>query len=208
MDGGFIMSMAFADLTYTPFAEQWFHDGNGRLRLIRPLRPQDGNVFGHFLEALSPQTRQWFAPHPLDTATAMQLAANPQPDQVLRLVILDRSGGEQEGAILGYLILQMGLAPHEVARFEPYAIDYQPALCVSLAPVVAEGWQAQGLGAPLMRHGLHLCRELGRQAVILMGGVQEGNSRAVHFYLRHGFHRLDSFEWPTGVMNDDMIRWL
>ena len=56
--------------------------------------------------------------------------------------------------------------------------------------------------------GLHLCRELGRQAVILMGGVQDNNRMAVRFYLRHGFHRLDSFEWPEGVLNDDMIRWL
>ena len=41
-----------------------------------------------------------------------------------------------------------------------------------------------------------------------MGGVQDNNRMAVRFYLRHGFHRLDSFEWPEGVLNDDMIRWL
>lgn len=208
MDGGFIMSMAFADLTYTPFAEQWFHDGNGRLRLIRPLRPQDGNVFGHFLEALSPQTRQWFAPS-TRYRHGNALAANPQPDQVLRLVILDRSGGEQEGAILGYLILQMGLAPHEVARFE--ALCHRlPARLVRLARACG-GRGVAGSGTRRAADATRpapLSGELGRQAVILMGGVQEGNRRAVHFYLRHGFHRLDSFEWPTGVMNDDMIRWL
>ena len=202
------MSLVFADLTYTPFAEQWFTDGEGRLRLIRPLRPRDGDAFAHFLSGLSEQTRQWFAPHPLTGEMAFILSATQEPDKVLRLVIVDRSGLGAEGPILGYLILQMGLALHEVERFAPYALDYEPALCVSLAPVVAEGWQSMGLGAPLLRHGLHLCRELGRQAVILMGGVQENNRRAVHFYQRHGFHRLGSFEWPTGVMNDDMIRWL
>ena len=202
------MSLVFADLTYTPFAEQWFTDGEGRLRLIRPLRPRDGDAFARFLSGLSEQTRQWFAPHPLTGEMAFILSATQEPEKVLRLVIIDRSGAEGDGPILGYLILQMGLAPHEVERFAPYGLEYDPALCVCLAPVVAEGWQSMGLGSPLLRHGLRLSQALGRQAVILMGGVQENNRRAVHFYQRHGFHRLGSFEWPTGVMNDDMIRWL
>ena len=153
------MSLSFADLTHNPFAEAWFADSHGRMRLIRPLRPRDGERFSRFLSSLSSDTRRF-------------------------------------------------LAPHEVARFAHYGIEYDPALCASLAPVVAEGWQSQGLGAPLLKQGVHLCRELGRQAVVLMGGVQDANRRAVHFYLRHGFHRLDSFEWPHGVLNDDMIRWL
>ena len=200
------MSLSFADLTHNPFAEAWFADSHGRMRLIRPLRPRDGERFSHFLSSLSSDTRRFFAPHGLEWQDGQQLVAELDPSQVLRLLLLDKSGPGEE--VLGYLILQMGLAPHEVARFAHYGIEYDPALCASLAPVVAEGWQSQGLGAPLLKQGLHLCRELGRQAVVLMGGVQDANRRAVHFYLRHGFHRLDSFEWPHGVLNDDMIRWL
>ena len=200
------MSLPFADLTYTPFAEAWFCDSHGRWRLIRPLRPRDETRFAQFLTGLSQQTQRYFAPHGLEWQHGQQLVAELDPSQTLRLLLLDKSGDEE--IVLGYLILQMGLAPHEQERFNRYGIEYDPALCVSLAPVIAEGWQSQGLGAPLLKQGLHLCRELGRQAVVLMGGMQDANRRAVHFYLRHGFHRLDSFEWPQGVLNDDMIRWL
>lgn len=58
----------------------------------------------------------------------------------------------------------------------------------------AEAWQFQGLGVSLLKQVLYWCRELGRQAVVLMGGVQDANCCAVHVYLRHGFHRLDSVE--------------
>ncbi len=200
------MSLSFADLTYNPLAESWFQDSHGRARLIRPLRPRDGEGFSRFLSELSSDTRRFFAPHGLEWQDGQQLIAELDPHQVLRLVLLDKSSEQEQ--VLGYLILQMGLAPHEVERFSRYGIEYDPVLCVSLAPVVAEGWQSQGLGAPLLKQGLHLCRELGRQAVVLMGGVQDANRRAVNFYLHHGFHRLDSFEWPHGILNDDMIRWL
>ncbi len=200
------MSLAFADLTHNPFAEYWFADSHGRMRLIRPLRPRDGERFSRFLSALSRDTRRFFAPHGLEWQDGQQLVAELDPSQVLRLLLLDKSGPEEE--VLGYLILQMGLAAHEAERFACYGIEYDPELCVSLAPVVAEGWQSQRLPAPLLKQALHLRRELRRHAVILTGGVQAANRRAVHFYSRHGFHRLGSFEWPQGVLNDDMIRWL
>ena len=43
------MSLPFADLTYTPFAEAWFCDSHGRLRLIRPFRPRDETRFAQIL---------------------------------------------------------------------------------------------------------------------------------------------------------------
>ena len=200
------MSLPFADLTYNPFAEFWFSDSHGRSRLIRPLRPRDADAFSFFLSHLTEKTRHFFEPHPLTWAEGQQLALESDPADCLRLVLIDIRLPQQP--ILGYLVLQMGLRDYEQERFDRYGIEYDPRLCVSLAPVIAEGWRAQGLGAPLLKQGLHLCRELGRQAVILMGGVQDNNRMAVRFYLRHGFHRLDSFEWPQGVLNDDMIRWL
>lgn len=67
------------------------------------------------------------------------------------LLLLDKSGDEE--IVLGYLILQMGLAPHEQERFNRYGIEYDPALlCARCAPVIAEGWQS-GLGTPAAQAG-------------------------------------------------------
>jgi len=195
--------LSFADITYHPGAERWFTDEQGQACLIRPLRPQDGPALTALLTGLSETSRKQFGPHPLDGATAHALCANLDPHQSLHLVMV-----APDGHFLAYLVLRMTLADYELERFLRYSLDLDEVPAASLAPVVAEGHQSRGYGKQMLHFGVDLCRALGRQAIILMGGVQMQNQRAVRFYLGAGFRRLGGFEYPAGQRNDDMIRWL
>ena len=74
----------------------------------------------------------------------------------------------------------------------------------TLAPSVADAYQSQGLGSLMMQHLLGLLPRLGRQRMLLWGGVRADNPRAVHFYTKFGFQRVGDFE-AGGTNNYDMI---
>lgn len=198
-----MMRLSLVDLHFHPALERWVVDRQGRHCLIRPLRPQDGPALTQLLTGLSPASRSQFGPHPLDAATAHHLCQHRQPERWMHLVML-----APDGQMLAYLVLRMYLEWYEVERFAGYSLDLAEVPVASLAPVVAEGHQEQGHGSQMLRYGIELCRALDYQAILLMGGVQMANQRAVRFYLKGGFRRLGGFEYPAGQRNDDMIRWL
>jgi ribosomal protein S18 acetylase RimI-like enzyme len=56
-----------------------------------------------------------------------------------------------------------------------------------------------------MNHVIDSARQLGRRYVVLSGGVQVTNERAVHVYQRLGFRPSGTFEYPGGCWNADML---
>ena len=48
-------------------------------------------------------------------------------------------------------------------------------------------------------------RQLGRTRMVLWGGTQATNDRAIHFYQKHGFRTVGEFQEPPGFNNYDMI---
>ncbi|MBL8095356.1 MAG: GNAT family N-acetyltransferase, partial [Anaerolineales bacterium] len=70
---------------------------------------------------------------------------------------------------------------------------------------VADGYQSVGLGGQVLAHVLDLARQLTRRHVVLLGGTQATNARAIHFYEKHGFRTIGSFEEPAGADNFDMV---
>jgi ribosomal protein S18 acetylase RimI-like enzyme len=56
----------------------------------------------------------------------------------------------------------------------------------------------------VLRHVFRLARGLGRTRVVLLGGTQATNARAIHYYRKHGFEDCGGFEAPAGVWNIDM----
>ena len=75
----------------------------------------------------------------------------------------------------------------------------------TLAPSVADDYQSKGLGSVLMRRLVEIAREIGRTRMVLWGGTQATNDRAVHFYHKHGFTTVGEFQEPPGFNNYDMI---
>lgn len=176
---------------------------NGEFIRFRPLQAEDGEALGDYFEGLSAETRRRYGPHLLDRPTARQLCAAIDPAQVLRMVAV-RASGE----IIAYYILVMGITEHEQARYEAAHLPLDPLLDCTAAPSVADTYQNQGLGTPLMLHLIELARTLGRRWMVLMGGTQMTNTRAIRFYEKCGFEVIGQFEYPEGVWNQDMRRIL
>jgi GNAT superfamily N-acetyltransferase len=70
---------------------------------------------------------------------------------------------------------------------------------------VADAFQNQGVGSLLMARLIQIARRLGCKRMVLLGGTQAANHRAVHFYQKHGFRTVGTFEWPAGCDNYDML---
>ena len=52
---------------------------------------------------------------------------------------------------------------------------------------------------------LQVAREHGRRRLVLLGGTQATNERAMHFYRKLGFRTVGTFEHPRGAQNYDML---
>lgn len=86
---------------------------------------------GRYFEGLSAETRRRFGPHPLDLATAAHLCATLNPAEYLRFVAF------HQAEIVAYFILQLGITPHEAARYAARNLPLDPNTTATLAPSVA-----------------------------------------------------------------------
>ena len=99
----------------------------------------------------------------------------------------------------------LGVGEDDVARYSQVGILLQSATDCTLAPSIADAYLNKGTGSIVMQHVLETARRLGKQRMVLMGGVQATNDRAKHFYEKHGFRWVGDFESPSGFNNHDMI---
>jgi len=176
---------------------------NGLELFLRPLRTDDQEALAAYFEGLSNETRRRYGPHPFDRETASKLCAMIDHDRDIRFVAFT-----PEGQIVGYMILSREIARGDRHRHRSQLTE---GACASLAPSIADAYQDQGVGSQMAQHVLSSAVDLGLQQVILMGGVQDSNERAYHFYEKLGFQWVCSF-WTgkdeTRMLNHAMIRFL
>ena len=65
---------------------------NGQEVLLRPLRSDDASILGAYFLSLSQETRNLFAPHPFDQATAEMLCAQINSMREMRLLAIVKEG--------------------------------------------------------------------------------------------------------------------
>lgn len=176
---------------------------SGQRVVFRPLAAADAALLGSYFVALSAETRRRFGPHPLDQPTAARLCATIDVTHALRIVATIPAAGRE--TIIGYCILLLGVTDHERARYAQWQIALDTARDCTVAPSVADAYQNQGIGGPLLRHTIDVARRLGRRRVVLLGGTQATNGRAIHVYQRQGFRTVGSFCYPDGMLNYDML---
>jgi GNAT superfamily N-acetyltransferase len=170
---------------------------------FRPVQPGDVQILGDYFLSLSADTKRRYGPHPFDRATAEQLCATTDPADTLRMVATVQDG--QAERVIAYIILILNVREDDVKRYEKLNIPLNAATDCTLAPSVADVYQSKGLGSVLMVQLKQFARQLGRQRVVLWGGTQATNDRAIHFYHKHGFRTVGDFEEPPGFNNHDMI---
>jgi len=154
---------------------------------LRPLRGSDASNFADFLRNLGPETRARFGPHPLDESTAHALCAAQPEAQIQRLVLCEKQ------AIVGYFILDFTPTEAEQQRYQQAGIGLNFQLEPRFAPCIADHYQNQGLASLAMAELISYCQQQGLKSLVLMGGTQASNLRAIHFYKKAGFAEIGRF---------------
>ena len=174
---------------------------SGQRLVFRPLKSDDSDLLAGYFKSLSPSTRKLYGPHPFTSEQAKKLCAGIDCQQVIRLVAV--TDNIQQPEIVAYFILGFTLSNADKERYRVRGMNLDQASVCTIAPSVADAYQNRRLGSIVMNRTLALARNLGKNQVILQGGVQAANSRAVHFYRKLGFRKVGSFS--TTIENYDMI---
>jgi ribosomal protein S18 acetylase RimI-like enzyme len=135
---------------------------NGARLEVRLLQATDIPALRRFNAELSPATRSLFLPHAYDAVTLARYVERNQAG-------LDR-------------IYVLGLGSDVVGYFFLWEFD-QPVPLLGLG--LAEAWQGQGLGEPMLRRLIADARAAGRDGVELT--TVTTNARAFALYRRVGF---------------------
>lgn len=162
---------------------------------LRPLKSRDRVLLGQYFEQLGAETRRRFGPHPLTTDYADALCTSPETD-CHRLVLCTAN------RICGYVILDLRTYPEDYQRYQSYGIELCAGLDAMLAPSVADDLQGKGLASQMMPCLFDFARQLQVRNLILMGGTQQGNDKAIRLYKTAGFIEVGQF--VTQLLNYDM----
>ena len=155
-----------------------------------------------YLGGLSPLSRSRFAPHSFDWDFIKEIRLeNDHPLKRFVAVPADQSN------IVAYILLLPGLEPGDLSRYKRRGQHIKPETSASFAPSVAEDWQGSGLAISLSNYVETVAFDLGIRELVLWGGVQATNHRAIHFYEKIGYQRKGNFYF-NGMDNIDMSKTL
>lgn len=162
--------------------------------------PEDVEALVQYFNQLSEETKQYFAPHPFDVDTITAICRGSYKDYNAFVCI-------RNGLIIAYAVVKNTPTARELDRFAKYPIGLNVEKDYILAPSVADAFQSQGIGSIVLDFVESELRKLSAEKVILWGGVQLRNKRAVRYYLKHGFKTLGEFSY-NGLDNLDMVKYL
>jgi ribosomal protein S18 acetylase RimI-like enzyme len=174
---------------------------NGQKVQVRLLQDTDINNLFNYLSSLSAETRSRFGPHPFDKQTVEFICTTV--DDVMRYVAIDQSNGE----IIAYMLFKQGMIYWDDKRYAERNQHFNYSTVVTFAPSVADAFQSSGLGSAMYDEIEKELKAKGIQYIILWGGVQATNERAVNFYKKFGYELKGSF-WHDEKDNLDMVKQL
>lgn len=147
--------------------------------------------------------------HHLTRATAKRLQPHPyHKDDVITFHALPEHEAwiavdEATNKIVAYTVLKKGYLHHDYPRLQQYGVDIFYDDCYTIAPSVTDEWQSEGVGQLLFNYVLDELKNREVKQLLLWGGVQTDNIKAVRFYQKNGFRSLGHFQYNG--LNEDMI---
>lgn len=165
--------------------------------VLRRMQLDDIGLATEYFSSLSQETRMRFGPHGFDSASLHAVLS--EGSSHIGYIALDASNAR----IIAYAIVRLGLLPHDIPRLQAYGWQPNPASDATYAPSVADEYQGMGLGTRLFHFIREDLQPMGIERIILWGGVQASNERALHYYRKLGFQTLGAFEYHG--MNMDMV---
>ncbi len=170
---------------------------NNKQILIRKLTETDFDNLFNYLQLLSDVTKNRFGPHKFDKQTFADLFSN---NNHWGFIAIDMSSKR----IVAYAIVKVGYLEHDAERLRSYGLELSHQTDCTFAPSVADDWQSSGLGNQLFQFILSELKSKSTiRRMILWGGVQTTNQKAVNYYQHNGFQILGTFHY--NVDNYDMI---
>lgn len=175
---------------------------NGTRVEIRLLQNKDSeNLFEYFDKRFSEESKSRFGPHPFDKGTINNICQHPN-GEITRYVAVD----EKEN-IIAYMLIKQGMIDWDKKRYAVRHQSFDHYSSVTFAPSVADAWQSSGVGSLMNTIIEKDLRKRNIQYIILWGGVQATNEKAVNFYKKLGYQCIASF-WHGGKDNHDMVKQL
>ena len=65
----------------------------------------------------------------------------------------------------------------------------------TIAPSVADHYQSKGIGSKMLQFVIDDIKAKGAKRLVLWGGVQKTNVKAIRFYSKFGFNTLGEFDY-------------
>jgi len=154
----------------------------------------------HYLNNLGEEAKRRFGPHTFSRQGIIDFYTN----HPLHHGYVALSGGS---SIVAYCTLRMGYLPADRPRLQTYNLKLQENTVATYAPSVADGWQGKGLATAMLRHLMQLCKsQKNVHNLLLWGGVQATNHKAIAFYQKNGFKVIGQFEY-NGPNLDMMLQF-
>jgi len=162
---------------------------NGKSIFFKKVDCADYTQLINYFDKLSPETTKRFGPHKFDKQTLIDLFERSQ--NYNGYIAVDTLTSE----IIAYSILKTGYLEHDRLRFESYGLTLHGITDYTYAPSVADAWQSLGVGSLLFDFVLSDIKSIQVKRVLLWGGVQCENHKAVNFYFKKGFNIVGVFEY-------------
>lgn len=170
---------------------------NNRQVRLRRLGAEDFDKLVDYFMHLSAATIKRYGPHKFDKESVIEIYKHS--DEYAGYNAQDIETSE----IIAYSVIKMGYLEHDGSRLRSYGLMPDETTDCTFAPSVADQWQSQGVGNALFNFLLQDLKEKGIRRIILWGGVQSDNLKAVNYYTKNGFKKVGNFE--HNGPNDDMI---
>lgn len=169
---------------------------------IRSLMQSDKTSLYNYLQNLSPESRSRFGPHSFDRTTIDNIFEKPDND-IFRFIATDESAHDT----VAYMLIKKGMIEEDRQRYEQRNQTYPKDSTVTFAPSVADDWQSSGLGTAMLNFIENELKSKGIRHILLWGGVQASNTKAVHYYKKNGYQFISTF-WHNDMENYDMVKAL
>ncbi len=154
---------------------------------LRRLNSSDLDNLLYYLENLSTESKKSFGPHQFDKQSVIDFYESPDIHWGYVALTIDTN------EIVAYSIIKMGYLESDYNRYLSYGIKLDSKVDCEFAPSVADLWQSCGIGIQLFYFILTDLKKAELKRVVLWGGVQADNEKALNFYKKNNFELFGKF---------------
>jgi L-amino acid N-acyltransferase YncA len=166
--------------------------------IIRLLQSSDKEQLTAYLQGLSHESKSRFSPHPFDYATIDHICAMGGKEDIIRYV-----AETEDNVLVAYMLIKPGLKESDANRIRGYGLHVDAHTDCSFAPSVADALQGSGLGTQMFYYIKDELKKAGKKRLVLWGGVQGSNYKAIDYYRKTGFRDVGEFD--RNGKNLDMV---